>query len=142
MKKFEGLNEDNIRRTSIAFPVFIKEAMERVKEVDPKHISYISLIQFCILYPYTLGDFIFTLHVLDLSPKKKEKLITCFYHKDFKEVAKIIKEVLNRKKGNELSLKDVIQHIKKGEDESIEKIFQEIEDKLSSLKVKIKMRKN
>jgi len=142
MKKFEGLKEEDIRRTSIAFPLFIKEALERVKAIDPKHISYISLVQFCILYPYTLGDFMFSLHVLDLSPKKKEKFITYFHHKDFDEVAEIIKEILNRKKGNELNLKDVIRYIKKGEDEGVEKIFQEIEDKLSDLKVKMKMRKN
>jgi len=145
MEEEEEIIEEKRKPMTISMEPALKRELLKVKKRE-KYITASGLIEFCILYPYSFGDIIFTLEVLKSSPERRKKFTRYFYSKDFDRLAKIIKETLKRKREIEFKHKDAVRYIRNkevyGGDGVVEKIIQEIEDKISDLKVKIKMRKN
>lgn len=130
---------------TISVDPFIRKELVKVKKIDPGRLSISGLIEFCTMYPYSLGDLIFALEVLKSTPERYKRLIMCFYRKDkyYEEAAKTIKEVLNRKGEYEFKFKDAIRYIKnreEGGNSLIEKKIQEIEDNVADLKTMMKMK--
>ena len=103
------------RRISMSISVgpSVRKGLLKVKEIGPQRISS-ALIEFCTMSPYSLGNVIFALEVLKSTPEGNKRLIMCFSHnnKDYEEAAKIIKEVLDRKREKEYSYEDAVQYIK------------------------------
>lgn len=128
------------KREPITISVYpsVRKELVKTKKIDPGHISISALVEFCTMYPYSLGDVIVALEVL--NDYQNKRLIMCFYRKDYEEATKIIREVLDKKREKEFKLEDAVRYINAGKDGGVRKIIKEIEDKLADLKVKIKIR--
>lgn len=143
MEEEEEIIKEKRKPMTISVDPSVRRELRKIKE-RYQYITVSGLIEFCVLYPYSFGDIIFTLEVLKSSPERKKKFTRCFNGKDLDGLAEIIKEVLNRKKRNEFKLEDAIRYIKNrkegGENSLIEKKIQEIEDKIADLKTMVRMK--
>ena len=130
---------------TISVDASVRKELVKAKKIDSRHMSISGLIEFCTMYPYSLGDVIFALEVLKSTPKGNKRLIMCFYrYKDYEEAAKIIKEVLDKEEENKFKFEDAVDYIKnrKGEGRNtlIKKKIQEIEDNIADLKIMMRMK--